>query len=334
MNAGLMSKTIRQPALSGKLDAKRETVWRAMDKLDASLMRRRPAMLGAGPLVPLGGLKQSIALLDGPTDGGWLAKAMDPRDSELIGEAGRSIAATLMRCGLKSASNRTGDPMIEALLSDIDGTLVESNWLHAEAWQGAFAAIGIELNREDVRRQIGKGGDELIPVYVSWWKRRQVEGPLKNYRKFIFQQDYLSKVKALPAARELLVRAKEAGIRVALASSADKDELQIYKRIVGMEELVEKETSANDADRSKPHPDIFVAALERLKLPAEKCMALGDTPYDAEAAGLAGLRTIGVSTGGWSRTELIDAGCVEVYDSVAELLERFENSALVREGLR
>jgi HAD superfamily hydrolase (TIGR01509 family) len=224
--------------------------------------------------------------------------------------------------------------MIEALLSDIDGTLVESNWLHAEAWQKAFAAMDIQLDREDVRRQIGKGGDELIPVYVSWWKRRQVEEPLKRYRKFIFEQDFLPRVKALPGARELLVKVKESGIQVALASSADKDELQIYKRIVGMEELVEKETSANDAERSKPNPDIFVAALERLKLPAKKCMALGDTPYDAEAAGLAGLRTIGVTTGGWSRMDLIDSGCVEVYASVEELLEKFDKSPLVREGLR
>jgi len=224
--------------------------------------------------------------------------------------------------------------MIEALLCDIDGTLVESNWLHAEAWQQAFAGMGIELEKEDVRRQIGKGGDELIPVYVPWWKRRQVEEPLKAYRKFIFQQDYLAKVKALPGARELLVKVKESGIRVALASSADKDELQIYKRIVGMEELVEKETSANDASKSKPHPDIFEAALHRLKLPAKKCMALGDTPYDAEAAGKAGMRTIGVTTGGWSREELMDAGCVEAYESVAELLERFAESALVRDGIR
>jgi HAD superfamily hydrolase (TIGR01509 family) len=224
--------------------------------------------------------------------------------------------------------------MIEALLCDIDGTLVESNWLHAEAWQMAFAEIGIELEREDVRRQIGKGGDQLIPVYVSWWKRRQVEEPLKQFRKLIFQQDYLPRVEALPGARDLLVRVKEAGIRVALASSADKDEMQIYKKIVGMEELVEKETSANDADRSKPHPDIFTAALKRLKLPAKKCMALGDTPYDAEAAGLAGLRTIGVTTGGWSREELMEAGCVEAYESVAELLERFQESALVQEGIR
>ena len=224
--------------------------------------------------------------------------------------------------------------MIEALLCDIDGTLVESNWLHAEAWQRAFAGMGIALEKEDVRRQIGKGGDEFIPVYVPWWKRRQVEEPLKAYRKFIFEQDYLSKVKALPGARELLVRVKAAGIRVALASSADKDELQIYKRIVGIEDLVEEETSADDARKSKPHPDIFQAALARLKLPAKKCMALGDTPYDAEAAGLAGMRTIGVTTGGWSREELMAAGCVEAYESVAELLEKFEESALVRVGIR
>jgi HAD superfamily hydrolase (TIGR01509 family) len=224
--------------------------------------------------------------------------------------------------------------MIEALLCDIDGTLVQSNWLHAEAWRLAFAEMGIEVEKEDVRRQIGKGGDELISVYVSWWKRKQVEEPLKSYRKYIFQQDLLSQVEALPQAREFLIRVKEAGIRLALASSADRDELQIYKKIVGMEELVDEETSADDAERSKPHPDIFSAALKRLKLPANKCMALGDTPYDAEAAGKAGLRTIGVTTGGWSREELMEAGCVEAYESVAELLERFEESALVREGLR
>jgi HAD superfamily hydrolase (TIGR01509 family) len=224
--------------------------------------------------------------------------------------------------------------MIEALLCDIDGTLVQSNWLHAEAWRLAFAAMDIMVEQEEVRRQIGKGGDELIPVFVPWWKRKQVEEPLKRYRKYIFQQDFLPQVKALPHARDFLVRVKQAGIRPALASSADKDELLIYKKIVGMEDLIEEETSANDADRSKPHPDIFSAALERLKLPASSCMALGDTPYDAEAAGNAGLRTIGVTTGGWSREELLAAGCVEAYESVAELLERFEQSALVREGLR
>ena len=222
--------------------------------------------------------------------------------------------------------------MIEALLCDMDGTLVESNWLHAEAWRLALAEMGIEVEKEDVRRQIGKGGDELIPVYVPWWKRRQVEEPLKRYRKYIFAKDFMQQVVALPRAREFLVRVKEAGIRVALASSAGKEELQTYKKIVDMEEITDEETSTDDAERSKPHPDIFEAALKKLKLPATKCMALGDTPYDAETAGKAGLRTIGVMTGGWSRAVLMEAGCVEVYESVAELLDKFEESALVREG--
>ncbi len=224
--------------------------------------------------------------------------------------------------------------MVEALLCDIDGTLVQSNWLHAEAWQVAFGAMGIHLELEDVRRQIGKGGDELIPVYVPWWKQKHVEEPLKALRKLVFQQNFLSQVKALPMAREFLLKLKEAGIRPALSSSADKEDLAIYKGIVGMEDLIEEETSASDTSKAKPHPDIFEATLKRLGLPAEKCMALGDTPYDAEAAGKAGIRTIGVETGGWSHEDLYAAGCVAVYESVADLLEHFDDSLLVHTGLR
>ena len=220
--------------------------------------------------------------------------------------------------------------MIEAVLCDIDGTLVQSNWLHAAAWKDAFAAMGMEVDLEEVRRQIGKGGDELIPVFVSWWRRPAVEEPLKTYRKFVFQKDYLHQVKALPKVRELLLRMKDAGIRLSLASSANKDELEIYKQIAHMEDLIEESSSADDADKSKPHPDIFQATLKKLGLPPEKVLALGDTPYDAEAAGKAGISTIGVMTGGWSRDELLEAGCVEVYTDVAELLERFDESALVR----
>ncbi len=220
--------------------------------------------------------------------------------------------------------------MIEALLCDIDGTLVESNWLHAEAWQAAFHELGIELDVETLRRQIGKGGDELIPVFVPWWRRAIVEQPLKELRSHIFRTEFLPRVEALPHARDLLVRLQELGIRPALASSASSDDLAIYKRIVGMEDLIEEESSANDARHSKPHPDIFSATLKRLGLPAKKVMALGDTPYDAEAAGLAGIATIGVETGGWSRQELLDAGCVAVYRDVGALLDGLDQSLLVR----
>lgn len=220
--------------------------------------------------------------------------------------------------------------MVKAILCDIDGTLVESNWLHAAAWKDAFAGAGIEVDLEDVRRQIGKGGDELIPVFVPWWKQKAIEEPLTTYRQFLFQADYLHKVQPFPKVRELLLRMKEAGIRLSLASSADKDQLEAYKKIAQMEDLIEESSSADDAKKSKPHPDIFEATLKKLGLPASDVLALGDTPYDAEAAGKAGIWTIGVTTGGWSKSELLGAGCIEVYKDVADLLGKFDQSALMR----
>lgn len=220
--------------------------------------------------------------------------------------------------------------MIQALLSDIDGTLVDSNWLHAEAWQRSFELLGIHLDVETVRRQIGKGGEELIPVFVPWWKRPAVEEPLNAYRQFLFQTEYLPRVKPLPRVREFLVSVQKHGIRVALSSSCSRHDLSAYKKIAGIEDLVDIETSADDADRSKPHPDIFSATLKKLGVEPRNALALGDTPYDAEAAGKAGVFTIGVTTGGWSEAELLDAGCIQVYRDVADLLDRFDQSALVR----
>jgi len=220
--------------------------------------------------------------------------------------------------------------MVKALLCDIDGTLVQSNWLHAEAWQIALREVGIEVPLEDVRRQIGKGGDELVPVFVPWWKQRKVQKPLEEYRKFVFQTDFLPRVEPIPRVREFLVRLKKAGIRLALASSASKEDLKTYKKIAQIEDLIEEESSKDDADRSKPHPDIFQATLDRLGLKPAEALALGDTPYDAESAGKAGVWTIGVTTGGWTREELMAAGCIAVYKDVGELLDGFAESPLTR----
>lgn len=223
--------------------------------------------------------------------------------------------------------------MVKALLCDIDGTLVQSNWLHAEAWQVAFAAMDIHLDLEAVRRQIGKGGDELIPVFVPWWKRSIVEEPLKAYRKFVFQHGLRQQVQPLPGVRDLLLRVREAGIKIALASSSEKDDLEVLKHVARIDDLVDVETSADDADRAKPHPDIFTATVKKLGLEPHQCIALGDTPYDAESAGKAGVRTIGVTTGGWSKQDLLAAGCVEAYDGASELLQNFDQSALIRTWL-
>jgi HAD superfamily hydrolase (TIGR01549 family) len=140
---------------------------------------------------------------------------------------------------------------------------------------------------EDVRQQIGKGGDELIPVFVPWWKRKAVEQPLKRYREFIFRDQYLCQVEPFPKVRELFQRMKQAGIKISLASSAHRKELEDYKRIAKIEDLIEETGSSDDASRSKPHPDIFEATLKKLGAKSKKALALGDTPYDAEAAGKA-----------------------------------------------
>ncbi len=219
--------------------------------------------------------------------------------------------------------------MIEAVLSDIDGTLVQSNWLHAAAWQDAFSVAGIDLEVEEVQRQIGKGGDELIPVFVPWWKRMAIEEPLKKYRQFVFRTDYLHRVEPFPKVRELFLRMRESGIKISLASSANEEELKAYKKIANIDDLVEKSGSADDVKRSKPHPDIFEATLKKLGLSHQQVLALGDTPYDAEAAGKAGIWTVGVTTGGWNKKELLAAGCIEVYTDVADLLEHFERSAFL-----
>lgn len=220
--------------------------------------------------------------------------------------------------------------MVKAVLCDIDGTLLESNWLHAAAWRDAFSLIGVKLELEEIRRQIGKGGDQLVPYFVPWWKRDFVDEPLKSYRKCIYEQDYMPQVKPLAGARDLLQRMKQAGIRVALASSSKKDELEYYKRLANIEDIVEKNTSADDAEKSKPYPDIFQATLKKLGIEPAEALALGDTPYDAEAAGHAGVWTVGVTTGGWSEKELLYAGCVEVWKDVAELLDNFDRSAFMR----
>ena len=149
--------------------------------------------------------------------------------------------------------------------------------------------------------QIGKGGDQLIPVFVPEADRERLEPEIKKFRKEVFHRDYMPRIVSFAKARELLVRVKESGRRIVLATSSDKGDLAIYKKIVGMEDLVEEEATSEDAQASKPAPDIFAAALKKAGVGAEQAIALGDTPYDAQAAGKLGIRVIGVTCGGWKR---------------------------------
>ena len=219
--------------------------------------------------------------------------------------------------------------MTKAVIFDVDGTLVDSVDLHARAWQEAFRRFGREVAFQEVRRQIGKGGDQLMPVFFSREELERIGEELEEYRGDLYKREYLPRVRAFPRVRELFERVIEDGHRIALASSAKEEELAAYKKIADIEDLVDEETSADDAEKSKPHPDIFEAALERLgDVNARDAIVVGDTPYDAEAAGKLGLTTIGVLCGGFPADDLRAAGCVKLYRDPADLLAQYEHSLI------
>jgi HAD superfamily hydrolase (TIGR01509 family) len=219
--------------------------------------------------------------------------------------------------------------MVKAVIFDIDGTLVDSVDLHARAWQEAFAHFGKTIEYDAVRSQIGKGGDQLIPVFLSKEEEERFGKDLDDYRGKLFKSKYLSQVKAFPQVRELVQRVKVDGKQVALASSAKEDEVQIYKRIANIEDLIQKQTSSDDAEKSKPHPDIFEAVLQRMHdVRAEEAVAVGDSPYDAIAAKKLNMPSIGVLSGGFPEEELRAAGYSEIYRDCARLLKHYEQSMI------
>jgi HAD superfamily hydrolase (TIGR01509 family) len=220
--------------------------------------------------------------------------------------------------------------MPDVLLTDIDGTLVDSNALHAEAWRRAFEHFGIQIGLDEAWSQIGKGGDQLIPVFVPEVDRERLEKPLKEFRKEIFHRDYMPRMVAFSQARELLLRVRNSGMKIALATSSEKADLAIYGKLVGMDDLVDEASSSADAKASKPEADIFAAALQKVDMRPEQAVALGDTPWDAQAAGKLGIPVIGLTSGGWKADDLRAAGCVEVWQDPADLLLHFDESALRR----
>ncbi len=217
--------------------------------------------------------------------------------------------------------------MIKAVIFDIDGTLVDSVALHAKAWQEALHKFGHDVPFDAIRRQIGKGGDQLLPVFLTKEEISDYGDELEKYRGELFKKKYLSQVRPIPCVRELFQRLRHDGKQIALASSAKGDELETYKRIAHIEDLVDEETSSDDAERSKPHPDIFEAALARLRnVHPKEVVVVGDSPYDEQAAGKLGLRGIAVRSGGFSDQDLRAAGFSEIYNDVADLLNHYAES--------
>jgi HAD superfamily hydrolase (TIGR01509 family) len=215
-------------------------------------------------------------------------------------------------------------PRLLGVLLDVDGTLVESNDAHAEAWVRALAESGVAVAFEKVRPLIGKGGDKLLPEAAGIEADSPQGKEVSKRRGEIFQRDFLPSLRPSPGAEDLVARLKREGLRLGVASSAKQDELKGLLRVCGAEELHETSTSSDDADHSKPDPDIVHAALKGIGLPAGAVLLLGDTPYDVEAGKRAGVAVVALRCGGWGDDDL--AGAIAIYDSPADLLEQFGNS--------
>lgn len=211
-------------------------------------------------------------------------------------------------------------PLVEVAVFDVDGTLIDSNDGHAEAWEIVFAQFGHAIPAARVRPHIGKGGDQLMPEFLSPDEIKAHGKDISEARKAIVKERFMPGFKPFPEVRDLFLDLRACGVRLALASSASAEELAGYKEIAGIGDLLDEETTSDDASRSKPEPDIFQAVMKRLgSVPAGCVLVVGDTPYDATAAAKAGLKILGVRCGGFPEADLRGAGAVAVYQDPADL---------------
>ena len=214
--------------------------------------------------------------------------------------------------------------MIKAIIFDLDGTLVDSVGFHTEAWVKAFQEYGYDFSFDKLRQQIGKGSEYIIGELLPAEEAEKLESDIAGYRKQYYQDNLLEKVQPFPKVRELFEKIKADDIKIVLASSARTETIEHYKKLLKIEDLIDGATSTDDVDKSKPEPDIFQSALKKLgKISTEEVIVVGDSPYDAAAAGKANLRTIGVLCGGFERETLTQAGCVALYQDPADLLDNY-----------
>lgn len=216
------------------------------------------------------------------------------------------------------------DLTFKTLLFDVDGTLIDSNAAHAEAWTKALHEHGIDVNVDDIRRMIGMGGDKILPA-VAHVSEDSEEGRAITTRKKEIFGSLLPGLHATPGARSLLEYLRDKDVEMIIATSADDKEMTALLKQAGLNDLIPSRTTKDDASSSKPDPDIVHAALARSWARPEQTLMIGDTPYDIEAADRAGIGTIALRCGGyWPDSSL--SGALKIFDDPQDLLVHWDSN--------
>jgi HAD superfamily hydrolase (TIGR01509 family) len=209
------------------------------------------------------------------------------------------------------------------VIFDVDGTLADTNYLHVVAWARAFRDAGEDVAMADIHRLIGMGSELLVEELVGHANDKAADGHNRHF------EDMMPEIRAFPQVGDLLAEVHRRGATVALASSANAEQLEaMLEAIDAPEGSIDHVTGADDVDHSKPAPDVFQAALDATGLQASETLVVGDTVWDIKAAAKVGLKVVAVITGGIARAELEEAGAIAVYDDVAHLLAELDDSPI------
>jgi HAD superfamily hydrolase (TIGR01509 family) len=296
---------------------------------------------------PLPSLDQAIDRLANQTDKARKEIAQDVQDA---GESIQQGASNLQQKAsnfadktqetvdnslsqLDSAQDSTQDSTstVKGILLDVDGTLVISNDAHAQAWVESFTEFGYEVAYESVRPLIGMGGDQVIPRMVSELSGKEGIGKqIADRRKDLIMTKFGATLSPTPGSREFVLKLKQEGFKLVVASSATGEELSVLLKAAQVDDLLEQEpaTTSSDTESSKPAPDLVEAALQKGHLQPQQAIMFGDTPYDIEAANKANVQVIAFRTGGFDDSQL--TGALEIYDSPADFLAHYDRSLVAQ----
>ncbi len=223
-------------------------------------------------------------------------------------------------------------PAPRAVLFDVDGTLVDSSYAHTTSWWQALREHGHLVPMARIHRAIGLGSDRIVGHLLGDHDESVDDAVIASHAALFAA--WHERLVPTPGARDLLQRCHEAGLLVVLSTSAGQRDLDALRRAIDADDVIDEATTSSDAERSKPDPDILEAALERIGVPAQECLFVGDAVWDVEAAGRIGMPCVGVECGGTSAAELRDAGAVGTWSDPADLLAHWDDSPLARAGSR